>query len=706
MKLVVAVGVSLVVAVSFFVGICSADEMTPELAVLKGERVRVNRLAFSANGSRLAAAMNGWVDKNGKPVAVPGKAIVWDVDSQRQICVCNGPKADFTHVWMSADGKTVVTADNGLTNLNPVYHEWSALIAIGTRGYQAWDAMTGKAIGTVIAPQGTGSFTAAAVSPDGRYLAAVFNEILPGAASNPGSEYRPGRIDPSKPHVTGEVRVWDLPEKKLKWRLAGEPHTGPISWSDSVAFSPDATRLAVYRSLGDAVSAVPAPPSNDRGSNRFKPLKMLSLEPGSSTPTVTILEKGGIPLPARMEWPGDGGTLILRNIRAFDTFDPTTGRSKEVFKIPFPNSLTDPTGVTAQPPRESGTPPRTPGNFPQIGSRPPPTRFPSPRSSADENPGFGESQSTLSADGSRLAVYLVFVKSDAPDNNINAPGAKGVTENRVAIWDVGTRRPLGIIRLPDEPYSQREQFRRGNTENKAKDRPNALALSGDGKRLAVSDADGNVRVYDTTRLSGSKAVQANAPIKAPDNASSPQIAPIRIAFEDSLQRARHRLLDSFDQVIGQFERSTDNSDGKSGATTLAILKEEKLRFEKHGLIPWSEPMWKAVGEYLSSVAAARATVHAAISAADMPTELRDLVDRQVVAHWKHRPGNRKLAFYSSGKFGDLARNNSWSFADGHLTLHWQNDFVTQCTIAPDGKSYTGTNQQNGQVSGTYLNDDQ
>ncbi len=103
----------------------------------------------------------------------------------------HGPKADFTHVWMSADGKTVVTADNGMTNLNPVYHEWSALIAIGTRGSPAWDATTGKAIGSVIAPQSTASFTAAAVSPDGRYLAAVFNENLPGAVSQSGPRVSP-----------------------------------------------------------------------------------------------------------------------------------------------------------------------------------------------------------------------------------------------------------------------------------------------------------------------------------------------------------------------------------------------------------------------------------------------------------------------------------------------------------------------------------
>jgi len=37
-----------------------------------------------------------------------------------------------------------------------------------------------------------------------------------------------------------------------------------------------------------------------------------------------------------------------------------------------------------------------------------------------------------------------------------------------------------------------------------------------------------------------------------------------------------------------------------------------------------------------------------------------------------------------------------------LTFHWQNGFVTHCTLAIDGQTYSGTNQQNRPVSGTYL----
>ena len=64
---------------------------------------------------------------------------------------------------------------------------------------------------------------------------------------------------------------------------------------------------------------------------------------------------------------------------------------------------------------------------------------------------------------------------------------------------------------------------------------------------------------------------------------------------------------------------------------------------------------------------------------------------------------------AGGTFVDKSRQDSqhsWSFTDGHFTYHWQDGFVTHCTLAADGKGYTGTNQQNRRVSGTYANDSQ
>jgi hypothetical protein len=204
-------------------------------------------------------------------------------------------------------------------------------------------------------------------------------------------------------------------------------------------------------------------------------------------------------------------------------------------------------------------------------------------------------------------------------------------------------------------------------------------------------------------------VPSNAPSKGAGELATPQVAAARSAFEDAVQRARRRLLASFDAAIAEAAASANNADGRSGTTALAVLKEEKQRFETQGLVPWSKPMWKAVGEYLDAIGAARSNVHEALSAEQMPGDLRDLVDRQVVAKWRHRPGNRLLVFYAGGTFVDKARQDSqhsWSFTDGHFTYHWQDGFVTHCTLAADGKSYTGTNQQNRRVSGTYVNDNQ
>ena len=237
-----------------------------------------------------------------------------------------------------------------------------ALTVVGTYGYQAWDAGTGKRLGEVIAPLKTGSYTAAAVSNDGRYLAAVFNEFAPG----PNSWL--------VPYVVGEIGVWDLREKTnslaARGRIAQGPHyagrrAGVFAGSRPAGRVSDTGR----RDGADACAAGrerPATPSNA--------LKVLSLEAASPTPKVTDLEKKGIPLEARLEWPGDGTTLIFRNGREFDVCDARAGRSKAVFRIPFPASLSDP-DIPAHFRRANRRGRRGAPNTPPVPSRPAPTRL-------------------------------------------------------------------------------------------------------------------------------------------------------------------------------------------------------------------------------------------------------------------------------------------------------------------------------------------
>jgi WD40 repeat protein len=650
-----------------FAGTSAAEPLTPEAFLLKGGGVHVNRLAFSADGSRLAAAMSGYINQNGKDVTVPGKAIVWDVPGQRQVCVCNQANANFTHIWMSADGKVIVTADHGETNLNTVYHEWMAQIVTGNYGYQAWNAATGGALAPVMAPRDKSTYSAAALSADGHYLAAVFNEnttIL---------------ISPQTPRNVGEIRVWDLAEKRIKWRLPGQTHSGPINWSDALAFSPNGDRLAVYRSMGDALSAAPIAPPPGRGGQTFKSTRVLVLNPGNATPTEKLVDKRGIALPARLEWPGDGTTLICRAERSFDIFDAVSGASKEVFKIPFPAALSSRVGSASLAQRSA---PKAATGGPGMPVRPSASRLANPGGDGLDIPlGFNESQSDLSADGSVLVEHIQFGRE-----------AANVRENRVAAWDVRTRRLLGLIHLADEPFTKRDAMHRAYNGLKGSDLPSALAVSGDGRWIAASDVQGNIHVYETAKLGGGDAAPA-----APANLPA-RWAPIATSYDQALEQARGRLLAGFDKAITDLEHSGEK------AAALETLRKEKQRFAEHGLVPWSEPMWAGVGEYLNALAEARNAAHAAAGQDAMPDSLRDRIDKQVLAHWKHQPGNRRLAFYSSGHFGDVNRDNSWTFENGRLILHWPNGFVSTCAIAADGLSYSGTNQQNRPVSGVYLAD--
>ena len=312
-------------------GTSSADDIK-ELVTLKGKGAPVKWIALSADGSRLAVAENTWMpDKQGRMVRVPTEAVVWDVASGSQLCTCKNPKARFEYVLFSADAKTLVTVDGGMGYATGAVKVHEGLRTSSRNGYQAWDSTTGRQIGSPIAPAPLGQFTAAAVSPDGKYLATVFNEQVTGASV------------PLQPFKVRQVTVWDLQEHRVKWMLPGSSHQGRVIWSDSLAFSPDGKRLAVYMtgSGGPSSEAASAPP--DRRNSTVKSLMILTLENGKDAPTVAVLKR---PLAdsGELEWLPGGKFLVAHDGRTIETINPTTGQGQGAFTLPFP---------TPEPPKPS-----------------------------------------------------------------------------------------------------------------------------------------------------------------------------------------------------------------------------------------------------------------------------------------------------------------------------------------------------------------
>ena len=92
--------------------------------------------------------------------------------------------------------------------------------------------------------------------------------------------------------------------------------------------------------------------------------------------------------------------------------------------------------------------------------------------------------------GRALAVFIGFERE-----------AKGIAENRVAVWDVSTRRLMGMVRLPDEEFSEtrRAPDRVQRKPAQTARRPWRVRRR---KAAAVSRGYRTVRVYDTTGSTG------------------------------------------------------------------------------------------------------------------------------------------------------------------------------------------------------------
>lgn len=196
------------------------------------------------------------------------------------------------------------------------------------------------------------------------------------------------------------------------------------------------------------------------------------------------------------------------------------------------------------------------------------------------------------------------------------------------------------------------------------------------------------------------------------------VSAVRV-YSKSLDDARAAMNANFD--LAQKRLQTSNYDAETRSKFLEIVANEHKRFQESGKIPFSIVMQRARDEYLTTILAAQVRLDKAYKEVidlklrqgktDEARAVRESFEKtlniHVVARWKHRPG-RDCILYSTGRLNDPDARTTWTLSKNTLTLRWPTPsapggaWVDRCTIAPDGLTYNGRNQNGTTISGWYL----
>jgi hypothetical protein len=196
----------------------------------------------------------------------------------------------------------------------------------------------------------------------------------------------------------------------------------------------------------------------------------------------------------------------------------------------------------------------------------------------------------------------------------------------------------------------------------------------------------------------------------------------RSAYDKAREKHRGELLKRFDEVVERI--TTQKSGAEERAKRIDVVNAEKERFEKDGLIPWSESMRPHLVTYQKNLGLAEAPlrkafdreIDLALKAKDgeqvnkLRTDLAIALDVKVVATWTHDAAGLKseTKLYSNGKLHSPNHKATWTFQNGVLALKWPNAAIPggvwtdTCTVSADGLTYSCKNQMGALLRGKYV----
>lgn len=193
------------------------------------------------------------------------------------------------------------------------------------------------------------------------------------------------------------------------------------------------------------------------------------------------------------------------------------------------------------------------------------------------------------------------------------------------------------------------------------------------------------------------------------------------SFQIKLENNRKGMLEDFDQAIGLvLGKKSRWSTSKNPTQQMMAdqIKREKSLFQRHGYLPFSEPMRRYWVNYIQKGSRAEQLLVAAFNkqieeyktngeqelAAILENEMNILFQKTIVARWRGGAGDWTL--YSNFTADGPSGTSPWEAKGNAFYIYWKTadgiEAIDTCNLGPLGSDFAGVNDRGIKFKGTAV----